>query len=135
MNPPDTAMVPPAAENPLQPRARPEKQAPRTTSALAIWALALGLTGIVGAGSLALAIWAGTDALVAGAPTIEFVLLAMPVLALAAFIVGIVATVRGARRGQRIWMAVTGLVLGPTVLIAWWFLVWTIAYTMSGQAG
>jgi len=44
--------------------------------------------------------------------------LAAPALALAAFVTGVVATVRARRRRQPVWMAVTGIVSGALVLAA-----------------
>ena len=110
---PTTADVPMAPDRPIRPR--------RAISALTVWALSLGVGAVAAAAALVLTEWASTNLVLAGSPLVPFALLAPPLLGLAAFIVGIVATVRAARRGERVWMAVTGLVLGPAVLIVWLF--------------
>ena len=121
MNPTPAASVapPPIAGVPL-PLDPPSIGPRRPTSALTVWALSLGVGAVAAVGALILTEWASTRADLAGAP-IQFALLAPPLLGLAAFIVGIVATVRASRRGERVWMAVTGLVLGPVVLVVWLF--------------
>lgn len=81
---------------------------------------------------MVLTLWASTQIVLAGSPIVQVALVAPPLLGLAAFIVGIVATVRAARQGERVWMAVTGLVLGTAVLIVWLFVfAWIVAWAAS----
>lgn len=115
-----TVAASPIAGLPLPPDL-PSIRSRQTTSALTVWALSLGVGAVAAAGALVLTVWASSRATVAGSPIVGFAFLAPPLLGLAAFIVGIVATVRAARKGERVWMAVTGLVLGPAVLILWLF--------------
>lgn len=111
---------PPLAVDPVPPD-RPSLRPRRSINALTVWALSLGVGAVVAAGALVLTEWASTNIALAGSPIVPLALLAPPLLGLAAFIVGIVATVHAARLGERVWMAVTGLVLGPVVLIVWLF--------------
>ena len=120
----------------LSPASQP-KRPPQPTSALALWALGLGLGAVVAAGSLLLALLTGPRVDRVAPPVIELALVAVPAIALAAVIVGIVATVRTARRGHRVWMAITGLAVGVVMLVVWpgAFLSVMIAYSLSGIGG
>ena len=103
----------------------------------AVWALGLGLAAVVAAGSLVLALLTGPRPGAVGPWTVDVALLCVPAIAVAAFVVGIVATVRGARRGGRVWMAVTGLVLGAVMLVVWpgVFLTLMINFALPSLAG
>lgn len=121
-------LLPPASEPPPPPR-------PHST--LAMWALGLGLSAVVAAGSVLLALFTGPRLTAPASRVIDFGLLVVPAIALAALVVGIVATVRTSRLGQRVWMAVTGLVLGVVMLAIWpgVFLSVVIAYMLSSLGG
>lgn len=120
-----------------QPPAWPPVRRRRTTGAPAVWALGLGLGAVVAAGSLVLALLTGPRPGPVASPVVELAELGVPAVALAGVVVGIVAIVRGAQRGQKVWMGVTGLVIALATLVVWpgVFIALMIAFALSGLSG
>ena len=102
-----------------QPPASPPSPPRPTTGAPALWALGLALAAVVAAAALALALLTGPRPGPVSPSIYELALLGVPAIALAGFVLGIVSTVRAARRGEKVWMPVAALVVGAAMLVVW----------------
>ena len=104
---------------------------PRSIGALTKWAFGLAVGAVVAMGSVVVSLSAAQPGIRSGAHGLGEAMVAVLALALSTFVVGIVATVRGERRGERTWPAVSAIVIAPVVTTVWLFVALVLAITAS----